>query len=84
MMSNPGEYHTMMYEFFFHGNLPVQRTDADGKVTSTKLTPTKAMNEFEQMIAAQQDPEKVAKRKAALEAKLAREQAERDAKAAEA
>lgn len=78
MMANPSEYHTMMYEFFFNGNLPAERKDEDGNVVSTATTPKKALDEFQEMMAMQQDPERQAKRKAALQAKLEREAQEHD------
>jgi len=75
MMANPSEYHTMMFEFFFNGNLPAQRKDSEGKVTSAKTTPKKALDEFEDLLALQRDPERQAKRAAALAARLEREKA---------
>lgn len=74
-MSNPGEYHTMMFEFFWNGNTPVQRVDRTGKPTSTSLVPKKAMAEFEEMMKAQQDPERQAQRQAALQREAERQAA---------
>jgi hypothetical protein len=80
-MANPSEYHTMMFEFFYNGNLPAERKDKDGKVVATKTTPKKALDEFEDLMAMQRDPERQAKRAAALQARLEREKAKREAPA---
>lgn len=80
-MANPSQYHTMVFEFFFNGNLPAERKDSDGKVTSTVTTPKKALDEFEDLMALQRDPERQAKRQAALQARLARERAKQEAAA---
>jgi hypothetical protein len=45
-MANPGEYQTMMYEFFYNGNLPKQRQAADGKQGTTSMVPQKALDEL--------------------------------------
>ncbi|MCD6056570.1 MAG: hypothetical protein K0R44_42 [Thermomicrobiales bacterium] len=79
MMANPSEYQTMMYEFFFNGILPRSSRDEDGNVVTKAPTPKKAMDEFEAMLAMQQDPERQAQRKAALQAKLEADTAEREA-----
>lgn len=78
-MANPAEFHTMMYEFFYNGNLPVERKSKDGKSKSTVVTPKKAMDAFEELMAMQRDPERVAKREAALKAKLAADAAKTQA-----
>jgi len=46
MMANPAEYHTMMYELFWNGNAPQQRTTADGKPGSAKTVPKKALDDM--------------------------------------
>ena len=38
-MANPSEYHTMLYELFFNGNVPAERTGEDGKEGEAVLTP---------------------------------------------
>lgn len=78
-MANSAEYHTLMYEFFFNGNLPAERKDSSGKTTSTKVTPKAALDKFEDLMKMQQDPERVAKRQAALRARLERQNAQRAA-----
>jgi len=50
IMANPGEYRTMMYELFWHGNAPVQREGGDGKEGSTNLTPQKAQDDLKALV----------------------------------
>lgn len=46
MMANPSEYHTMMFEMFWHGNMPKERNDSSGKKASAKAVPKKALDEL--------------------------------------
>jgi hypothetical protein len=62
MMANPVEYHTMMYEFFWNGNLPTERTTPEGKRAGGKVIPKKQLDELAAI--RQRDLEKRAKREA--------------------
>jgi hypothetical protein len=50
IMANPGEYRTLMYEVFWHGNTPAQRESSDGKAGSAHLTPQQAQDDLKALV----------------------------------